>query len=88
MLSEVASVAYWLSQRLEAKRPTLPVVHFHDLRHTCAALLLSRGYNGTFVQELLGHATIVITLDTYSHALPGVADHTTTIEDVLCTNCR
>ena len=60
-----------------------PTVRFHDLRHTCATLLLSRGYNGKSVQELLGHATIAITLDIYSHILPGMADHTTAMEDAL-----
>lgn len=53
------------------KRAGLPNIRFHDLRHTCATLLLSRGVHAKFVQELLGHATIAITLDTYSHALPG-----------------
>lgn len=43
---------------------------FHDLRHTCATLLLSKGTHPKIVQELLGHATISITLDTYSHVLP------------------
>jgi hypothetical protein len=47
---------------------------FHDLRHTCATLLLSRGAHVKLVQELLGHATISITLDTYSHVLPGMDD--------------
>ena len=56
---------------------------FHDLRHTCATLLLGRGFNGKFVQELLGHATIAITLDTYSHVMPGMADHTTAMEEAL-----
>jgi integrase len=51
-------------------------VRFHDLRHTCATLLLSKGVHPKFVQELLGHATISITLDTYSHVLPGMGDHT------------
>lgn len=58
-------------------------VRFHDLRHTCATLLLSQGFNAKFVQELLGHATISITLDTYSHVLPGMADHTEAIEAAL-----
>jgi integrase len=66
------------------KRVGLPhTVRFHDLRHTCATLLLSRGYNAKFVQELLGHATVAITLDTYSHVLPGMADHAATMEDAL-----
>jgi len=47
---------------------------FHDLRHTCATILLSRGVHAKLVQELLGHATISITLDTYSHVLPGMDD--------------
>ena len=45
-------------------------VRFHDLRHTCATLLLSRNVNPKIVSEMLGHATIAITLDTYSHVLP------------------
>lgn len=47
---------------------------FHDLRHTCATLLLSRGQHPKLVQELLGHANISITLDTYSHVLPDTGD--------------
>ena len=47
-------------------------VRFHDLRHTCATLLLSKGTHVKLVQELLGHATIAVTLDTYSHVLPGM----------------
>ena len=52
----------------------MPDIRFHDLRHTCATLLLSRGVHGKLVQELLGHATIAVTLDTYSHVLPGMGD--------------
>jgi integrase len=48
----------------------LPEIRFHDLRHTCATLLLSRSVHPKIVQELLGHATIAMTLDTYSHYLP------------------
>jgi integrase len=66
------------------RRAGLPhSVRFHDLRHTCATLLLGSGFNGKFVQELLGHATISITLDTYSHVMPGMADHTAVMEDAL-----
>jgi integrase len=49
-------------------------IRFHDLRHTCATLLLSRGVHPKLVQELLGHATIAMTLDTYSHYLPSMGD--------------
>jgi len=66
------------------KRAGLPDIRLHDLRHTCATLLLSRGVHPKFVQELLGHATISITLDTYSHVLPSMGDQTATaMESVL-----
>ena len=52
------------------KRVYLPNICFHDLRQTCATLLLSQGTRPQLVQELLGHATIAMTLDTYSHFLP------------------
>jgi integrase len=47
-------------------------VRFHDPRHTSATLLLSRGVNPKAVSEQLGHASIVITLDTYSHVIPSM----------------
>jgi integrase len=50
----------------------LPEIRFHDLRHTCATLLLGRSVHPKIVQELLGHATIAMTLDTYSHYLPSM----------------
>ena len=50
----------------------LPSIRFHDLRHTCATILLSKGKHPKYVQALLGHATVAITLDTYSHVLPGM----------------
>jgi integrase len=52
----------------------LPEIRFHDLRHTFATLLLGRGVHPKMVQELLGHATIAMTLDTYSHYLPSMGD--------------
>jgi integrase len=56
------------------KRAGLPQVRFHDLRHTCATLLLSKNVNPKVVSEMLGHASIAITLDTYSHVLPDMQD--------------
>jgi integrase len=56
------------------KRASLPEIRFHDLRHTCATLLLGRGVHPKIVQELLGHATIAMTLDTYSHYIPSMGD--------------
>jgi integrase len=55
------------------KRADLPaVIRLYDLRHTCATLLLCRNVHPKYVQELLGHASIAQTLDTYSHVLPGM----------------
>ncbi len=50
----------------------LPPVRLHDLRHTCATILLMAGKHPKYVQELLGHASISITLDTYSHVIEGM----------------
>jgi integrase len=47
---------------------------FHDLRHTCATLLLEQGVNPKFVQELLGYADISLTLNVYSRVLPDMGD--------------
>jgi integrase len=58
------------------KRSGLPNIRLHDLRHTCATLMLCEGVHIKLVQELLGHATVSITLDTYSHLLPGMGDET------------
>jgi len=59
-------------------------VRLHDLRHTCATLLLCKGVHPKIVQELLGHATISITLDTYSHVLPNMQGQAVTaMESVL-----
>ncbi len=54
------------------ERAGLPQITFHDLRHTCASLLFQKNIHPKFVQELLGHASVAITLDTYSHMLPGM----------------
>ncbi|MGH7641703.1 MAG: tyrosine-type recombinase/integrase [Candidatus Dormibacteria bacterium] len=45
----------------------LPLIRFHDLRHTAATLLLSQGVHPKVASEMLGHATVAITLDRYSH---------------------
>ena len=56
------------------REANLPDIRFHDLRHTCATLLLGRGVHPKFVQSLLGHASIEITLNTYSHVMPEMGD--------------
>ncbi len=66
------------------RRAGLNRIRFHDLRHTCATLLLGRNVHPKYVQELLGHANIAITLDTYSHVIPGMGDHAArAMEDTL-----
>ncbi len=62
----------------------LPHIRFHDLRHTCATLLLGRNVNPKIVSEMLGHASIAITLDTYSHVLPNMQNEAgKALEDAL-----
>jgi integrase len=53
----------------------LPLIRWHDLRHTCATLLLGRGVHPKLVQHLLGHASITMTLDRYSHWIPSMGRH-------------
>jgi integrase len=50
----------------------LPAIRFHDLRHAHATLMLTQGVHPKVVSERLGHASIGITLDTYSHVLPSL----------------
>ena len=47
-------------------------MRFHDLRHSAATILLSMGIHPKVVQELLGHSTISMTMDTYSHVIPSM----------------
>ena len=52
----------------------LPRRRFHDLRHTHATILLSQNVHPKIVSERLGHSTVSITLDTYSHVLPNMQE--------------
>jgi integrase len=58
------------SYRAMLARAELPSLRFHDLRHTAATLLLGAGIHPKVVSEMLGHSTISITLDLYSHVTP------------------
>jgi integrase len=55
---------------------SLPIIRFHGLRHTCATLLLVRGVDARRVRELLGHSSITVTLNFYSHATPALKRET------------
>jgi integrase len=54
------------------RRSVLPKIRFHDLRHSHATHLLKAGIHPKVVSERLGHSSVGITLDTYSHVLPGM----------------
>jgi len=60
--------------RQAVKQSLLPQIRLHDLRHTHATLALQAGIHPKVVSERLGHATISITLDTYSHAIPAMQE--------------
>ena len=56
------------------KKAGMRQIRFHDLRHTCATILLGKGVHVKVVSELLGHADIATTLRTYAHVLPRMRD--------------
>lgn len=53
----------------------LPDIRFHDLRHRAATILLTMGIHPKVVQELLGHSSIAITMNVYSHLLPSMQEN-------------
>jgi integrase len=60
------------SFRALARTAKVPRASFHTLRHTCASQLLAQGVHPKVVQEMLGHSTIAITMDLYSHVTPSL----------------
>lgn len=68
------------------KRTGLPKIPFHNLRHTAATLLLSRNTHPKLVSELLGHADITTTLNTYSHVIPSMGGKTASAMETLLGN--
>jgi integrase len=67
-------------------KTTLPRIRFRDLRHTHATQLLAAGVHPKIASERLGHSTIGITLDLYSHVLPGMqASAAEAVDSVLRT---
>jgi integrase len=55
--------------------PVYPPIRWHDLRQTCATLLLGRNVNPKLVQHLLGHASITMALDRYSPWIANMGSH-------------
>jgi integrase len=70
------------------KRAGLPEsLRVYDLRHTTASLLLATNVHAKVVSERLGHSSIILTLDTYSHILPGIQQNATAqLEQLLFAN--
>jgi integrase len=60
-------------------RAGVPHIRFHDLRHASATLLLRQGTHPKVVQERLGHSGISVTMDIYSHVLPGMQEEAATL---------
>ncbi|MFC2066239.1 tyrosine-type recombinase/integrase [Chloroflexota bacterium] len=56
------------------KRIGLEGVRFHDLRHTFASLMLLRGAKPKVISEALGHASVLFTMDVYSHIMEGMQE--------------
>jgi integrase len=67
------------------KRIGLPIIRFHDLRHTAATLMLQQGVHPKIVQERLGHADISMTMNIYSHVLPSMQEEAAEKLDELLT---
>ena len=68
------------------EKAKLPDMRIYDLRHSAASLLLALGENPKVVQERLGHSTITLTMDTYSHVLEGLQQQATSrLEQALAS---
>jgi integrase len=77
---------YYRSYKPLLKKAGVPSIRFHDMRHTAATLLLLANIHVKIVSEMLGHSTIAITLDTYSHVLPSMGrDAANTMNSLLTT---
>jgi integrase len=70
------------------KAAKLPRMRLYDLRHSHATLLLANGEHPKVVSERLGHASVTLTLDTYSHVLPGMQEGATERLDALLTGAK
>ncbi len=70
------------------RRAGLPRIRFHDLRHTAATIALGRGVHPKIVSEMLGHSTIAITLDLYSHVTPTMQREAAAVFDAVLSGER
>jgi integrase len=65
------------------ERLGLPDICFHELRHSCATIRFMKGQHPKEVQELLGHSSVAVMLDIYSHVLPGIGGGEDVMEEAL-----
>jgi integrase len=65
------------------KKAGLENIRFHDCRHTFASLMLSRGANPKVIQEALGHSSVALTLDVYSHIIEGMQSEAMSLLDEI-----
>ncbi len=70
------------------KQADLPVLRFHDLRHTAASFLLFQNVSPRVVMELLGHSGIRVTMDLYSHVAPVLQRDAANQMDALLRNAK
>jgi integrase len=69
------------------KRAGLPMMRFHDLRHSAATLLLGMGVHPKIVSEMLGQTQVSITLDVYSHVTATMQHQAVSaLDDLLAVN--
>ncbi|MFJ8257194.1 site-specific integrase [Peribacillus asahii] len=74
-------------QRL-IKEADVPLIRFHDLRHTHATMLLAQGIHAKVISERLGHSNIKTTLDIYSHVLPNMQEEAANQIDALLSKTQ
>lgn len=85
----IAASNFWREYRRIITRAGLPYIRPHDLRHTAATLLLLKGVHPKKVSEMLGHASVAITLSIYSHVLPSMhRDAADAMDELLTPNVR
>ena len=72
MLRPFHGTTVWRAMQAVLADAALPAMPFHAVRHTAASLLLADGVQPRVVMELLGHSTIALTMNTYSHVIPAL----------------
>ncbi|MBI4852241.1 MAG: site-specific integrase [Acidobacteria bacterium] len=80
---DARNVLRWF--KVAIKNAKLPDQRFHDLRHSCASLLLAQGVPARTVMEILGHSQISLTMNTYSHVMPEMTRDAADLMDSILT---